>query len=196
MCCKSAGNAGNFFPDIHFKGSCLLVTPASITARAWRKCRDAKRSRHSRRTRNPQLYVSAKRLMYPWLAPVHLLHWYCGYHGVSRDGEADSFYLWRKTMSWISMKRRQFWWFENYTPVAKISIGMFSRNLIMSQLCICLIYFPLLSTPGENIKRQSVDNWNIRRKRNRSIDMKYVQCSLLNEICPLEPHFGVINATL
>ena len=71
--CACAGNAGNVFPATDFKGNRGLTIPACITARASRTCRDAcrdrqpvmagKRSRHSRRMRNPQFYVSGKRPM-------------------------------------------------------------------------------------------------------------------------------------
>ena len=72
MGCACAGNAGNVFP-----GHRGLAIPACIMARASRTCPDAcqdrqlvvsfeigggkKRSRHSRRIRNPQFYVSGKR---------------------------------------------------------------------------------------------------------------------------------------
>ena len=70
--CACAGDAGNVFPATDFKGNRLLAIPACITARAWRTCRDAcrdrlpevargKRSRHSRRMRNPKFNVSGKR---------------------------------------------------------------------------------------------------------------------------------------
>ena len=74
-------------PDAHvtrmpgtFPHPCGLAIPTCITARAWRRCRDAcrdrklgnvfefsggeKRSQHSRRRHNPQFYVSGKR-------PIH-----------------------------------------------------------------------------------------------------------------------------
>ena len=81
--------------------------PTCITARAWRTCRDAcrdrqlsvsfeiggggKRSRHSRRMRNLQFYVSGKRSMGPHVGPMNLalwgplyrfmfIHTQCGYH--------------------------------------------------------------------------------------------------------------------
>ena len=57
-------DAGNVFPATDFKGNHLVAMPACITARAvmhvgianprWR----GNRSRHSRRMRNPQFYVS------------------------------------------------------------------------------------------------------------------------------------------
>ena len=66
--CACAGNAGNVFP--------ALAIPTCITARApctclgslrsgilWSRCRE-KRTRHSRRMRNPQFYVSSKRPIY------------------------------------------------------------------------------------------------------------------------------------
>ena len=71
--CACAGNAGNVFPATDFKRNRLLAIPACITARASRTCRDScpdrkpavagKRSRHSRRMRNLQFYVSGKRPM-------------------------------------------------------------------------------------------------------------------------------------
>ena len=67
--CTCAGNAGNVFPATDFKGNRQLAIPTCITARASRTCRDAcianprqeKRTRYSRRMRNPQFYVSDKR---------------------------------------------------------------------------------------------------------------------------------------
>ena len=70
--CACAGNAGKVFPA---NGG--LAIPTYITARVWRTHRDAcrdtnvflwsrwrgKRSRHSRRMRNPKFYVSGKRPM-------------------------------------------------------------------------------------------------------------------------------------
>ena len=73
--CACAGNAGEFFP--HHRG---LAIPSCITARAYArtvmhteianwwfplKSVAGKRSRHSRRMRNPQYYVSGKRPI-PW----------------------------------------------------------------------------------------------------------------------------------
>ena len=40
-----AGNAGNVFPTTDFKWDSQLAIPASITARAWRTCRDVCRGR-------------------------------------------------------------------------------------------------------------------------------------------------------
>ena len=54
--CACTGNAGNVFPATDFKGNHQLAIPACITARAWR----GKHSRHSRRMRNPQFYISGK----------------------------------------------------------------------------------------------------------------------------------------
>ena len=66
--CACAGNARNVFPpprvsdpDVHH-GTCVThvpwCMPGSLISR-WRR----KRSRHSRRMRNPQFYVSGKRAM-------------------------------------------------------------------------------------------------------------------------------------
>ena len=43
--CACAGNAGNVFPATNFRGNRQLATPACITARASRTCRDACRDR-------------------------------------------------------------------------------------------------------------------------------------------------------
>ena len=67
--CACAGNAGNVSSATDFKGSRWLAIPACITARASRTLR-GKRSRHSRRMRNPQFYVSDKR---PWRNPKRWL---------------------------------------------------------------------------------------------------------------------------
>ena len=70
--CVGTGNAGNVFPVTDFKGNHQLAIPACIAARASRAVMHAgiaslqwrgKRSRHSRRMRNPQFYVSGKRPM-------------------------------------------------------------------------------------------------------------------------------------
>ena len=65
--CACAGNAGNVFPidpDMHH-GTCLTHVPwcmsGSLTSGfLWNRLR-GKRSRHSRRMRNPQFCVSGKR---------------------------------------------------------------------------------------------------------------------------------------
>ena len=46
-----------------------LAIPTCIMARAWHTCQDACRdySRHSRRMRNPQFYISGERPMVAWL---------------------------------------------------------------------------------------------------------------------------------
>ena len=62
--CACAGNAGNVFPATDFKGHARAVMHAGIANPRWRE----KRSRHSRRMRNPQFYLSDKRLM-SWLYP-------------------------------------------------------------------------------------------------------------------------------
>ena len=67
--CAWAGNAGNVFPatpDMHH-GTCVTHLPwcmlgsitSSFLCSRWR----VKRSRHSRRMRNPQFYVSGRRPM-------------------------------------------------------------------------------------------------------------------------------------
>ena len=43
--CACAGNAGSVFPATDFKGNCQIATPACITARTSRTCRDACRER-------------------------------------------------------------------------------------------------------------------------------------------------------
>ena len=69
--CACAGNAGDVFPATDFKGNCGLasrhasrhvcharaVMHDGIANPRWR----GKRSRHSRRMRNPQFYISDKR---------------------------------------------------------------------------------------------------------------------------------------
>ena len=83
--CACAENAGNVFPSTAFKGNRLLAIPAWITSRAdaravmhvgipnphWQ----GKRSRHSRRMRNPQFYVSRKRSMAIVMILHHWKHW-------------------------------------------------------------------------------------------------------------------------
>ena len=76
--------SGNVFPTTYFKGNRKLAIPACITARAWCTYRNdagisnprrwGKRSRHSRRMRNPQFYVFGKRLIVTALRclPSHL----------------------------------------------------------------------------------------------------------------------------
>ena len=71
--CACAGNAGTFSPpqrindpDMHhgtYVTHVLWCVPGSLTSIfLWSRCRE-KCSRHSRRTRNPQFYVSGKRPM-------------------------------------------------------------------------------------------------------------------------------------
>ena len=56
--CACAGNVGNVFPTTEFKGN-RAVMHVGIANPRWR----GKRSRYSRRMRNPQFFVSDKRPM-------------------------------------------------------------------------------------------------------------------------------------
>ena len=69
--CACAGDAGNGFTATDFKGNRLLaraVMHVGIVNPQWR----GKRSRHSRRMRNPQFYVFGKRLI-PESGPCGIL---------------------------------------------------------------------------------------------------------------------------
>ena len=98
--CACAGNAGNVFPrhrgssdpDMHH-GTCVThvpwCMPGSLTSNfLWGQWR-GKHSRHSRRMRKPQFYVSDKRPMFSSKPKVGTPHWYCLWY-IKTSGRHDN----------------------------------------------------------------------------------------------------------
>ena len=76
VCCVCAGNAGNVFPATDVTGNTLLAISAWCMSGLLTSGGVKKRSRHSRRMRNPQFYLSGKRPMVEsrYNTAFHLIH--------------------------------------------------------------------------------------------------------------------------